>query len=87
MIQKDTNCTDIKAVEEFLRTTENLLHHQHYLCLIAKRYLIQLYKDDNVEDEFINDSHDVPEQSKGITKIIENKKVCVLQYQIIHFYT
>ena len=37
-----TNCQDISEIREYLKMTENLLHKQHYLNLIAKRYLIQL---------------------------------------------
>ena len=78
------NCKDITEIEEFLRITDNLLHNQHYLCLIAKRYFIQLYPNDSVmqkkNETAINST---VYNSQDISSIwVENKKVygtvCVL---------
>ena len=50
-----TNCQDISEIREYLKMTENLLHTQHYLNLIAKRYLIQLI--DKCHSDGLNDSN------------------------------
>ena len=52
----DTNCQDISEIKEYLKITENLLDSQHYLSLIAKRYLIQLYQKGNMDGtKYTND--------------------------------
>ena len=52
----DTNCQDISEIKEYLKITENLLDSQHYLSLIAKRYLIQLYQKGNMDrTKYTND--------------------------------
>ena len=39
--------------------TENLLHSQHYLNLIAKRYLIQLIDNPMIQSKDLNDDDGV----------------------------
>ena len=63
----DTNCQDIEEIKEYLKMTENLLHSQHYLNLIAKRYLIQLI------DNPLIQSNDLNDDESGMMEEIENK--------------
>ena len=63
----DTNCQDIEEIKEYLKMTENLLHGQHYLNLIAKRYLIQLI------DNPLIQSNDLNDDDGGMMEEIENK--------------
>ena len=70
------------AIEEFLKMTQNILHMQHYLCLIAKRYLIQLYKN---EDEAYRDSMSIPEALQESITARETKKVCLMSLNIVGF--
>ena len=51
----DTNCQDIEEIKEYLKMTKNLLHSQHYLNLIAKRYLIQLIDNPLIQSNDLND--------------------------------
>ena len=59
-------------MEEFLRVTENIIDKQHYLCLIAKRYLIQLYQ--NV-DMKVTVLADVVEDNESVICAGGNKKL------------
>ena len=52
----ETNCRDIAALEEFLRVTENIIDKHHYLCLIAKRYLSQLYQNAEKKVRYMADN-------------------------------
>ena len=63
----DTNCQDIEEIKEYLKMTKNLLHSQHYLNLIAKRYLIQLI------DNPLIQSNDLKDDDGGMMEEIENK--------------
>ena len=63
----DTNCQDIEEIKEYLKMTKNLLHSQHYLNLIAKRYLIQLI------DNPLIQSNDLNDDDGGMMEEIENK--------------
>ena len=55
--------------------TENILHNQHYLCIIAKRYLMQLYgnEDEDETDHLCANSTGKMDQNNLIREI---KKVC-----------
>ena len=55
LVVLETNCRDIAALEEFLRVTENIIDKHHYLCLIAKRYLIQLYQNADMKVRVLMD--------------------------------
>ena len=59
LVVLETNCRDIAALEEFLRVTENIIDKHHYLCLIAKRYLIQLYQNADRKVRVLMDVVDV----------------------------
>ena len=59
LVVLETNCRDIAALEEFLRVTENIIDKHHYLCLIAKRYLIQLYQNADMKVRVLMDVVDV----------------------------
>ena len=59
----ETNCRDIAALEEFLRVTKNIIDKHHYLCLIAKRYLIQLYQNADMKVRALSD---VVEDNKSV---------------------
>ena len=63
----DTNCQDIEEIKEYLKMTKNLLHSQHYLNLIAKRYLIQLI------DNPLIQSNDLNDDDGGMMEEIDNK--------------
>ena len=69
----DTNCQDIEEIKEYLKMTENLLHSQHYLNLIAKRYLIQL-----IDNPLIQSN----EEDGGMMEEIENKVNIIFTYLI-----
>ena len=73
MLEIDTDCKDISEVREYLRITENLLHKQHYLNLIAKRYLIQLL--DNQKIDLPKDINENSSQYEDEIKSKVNEKV------------
>ena len=73
MFEIDTDCKDISEVREYLRITENLLHKQHYLNLIAKRYLIQLL--DNQKIDLPKDINENSSQYEDEIKSKVNEKV------------
>ena len=68
-----TNCQDILEIREYLKMTENLLHKQHYLNLITKRYLIQLL--DNCKNDGSKDSNNEAGLDGGENEVRANEKV------------